>query len=59
MCIIKHGCNIVTYMKRCKYAVTVGMRNEVAAKGTSNLTGTNQNIVCDLTDINRTLMTYK
>jgi len=38
-------------MRRCKYAVTEGMRNEVAAKGTGNPTGTNQRIVCDLTGI--------
>ena len=51
VCIFKHGLNIITYTRRCKYAVTEGMRNEVAAKGTTNLTGTNQSIVCDLTGI--------
>ena len=38
-------------MRRCKYVVTEGMRNEVAAKVTGNLTGTNQSIVCNLTGI--------
>ena len=40
-------------MKHCNYAVTEGVRNVVAAKGTGNLTGTNQSIVCELTGIKR------
>lgn len=50
MCIIKHGLHIRTYM-RSKYADAERMRNEMAAKGTDNMTGINKSIACDFTDI--------